>query len=76
MDDKILNDQNSEKPKDTEKSLGKGLGKDIRSALEQSLAAWDQLSIECTGPSADEQRLTEVKTLLKDLKKKLEELSL
>lgn len=53
-----------------------GINKDLRSALEQSLAAWDQLSKECGGPSADEQRLHEMKSLLKDLKKKLEELSL
>lgn len=53
-----------------------GINIDIRSALEQSLAAWDQLSKECDGPSPDDQRLAEMKSLLKDLKQKLEELSL
>jgi hypothetical protein len=49
---------------------------DIRAALEKSLTAWDQLAKECVGPSVEEQRLLEMKSLLKDLKRKLDELSL
>lgn len=52
------------------------ISKDIKSALEKSLAAWDQLTQECSGPSAEEKRMEEMKSLLKDLKSKLDELSL
>jgi hypothetical protein len=52
------------------------IGKDLKATLEKSLAAWEQLSQECAGPSADEKRLEEMKALLKDLKSKLDELSL
>lgn len=41
--------------------------------LKKALAAWDELSKEPQGPSADEQMLNDVKDLLKELKSKIEE---
>lgn len=41
--------------------------------LKKALAAWDDLSKQAQGPSADEQVLSEVKSLLKELKSKIEE---
>jgi hypothetical protein len=41
--------------------------------LKKALAAWDDLSKEPQGPSADEQVLNDVKNLLKELKSKIEE---
>jgi|GEM_PF-3438061 len=60
----------------TDKRNATSINKDIRSALEKSLAGWDQLMKECDGPSANDQRLTEMKSLLQELKAKLDELSL
>ncbi len=44
-------------------------GKELRKALQ----SWDTLTQTCQGPSADEQMLIEVQTLLKELKNQLKD---
>lgn len=44
-------------------------GKELRKALQ----SWDTLTQTCQGPSADEQILVEVQTLLKELKNQLKD---
>jgi hypothetical protein len=41
--------------------------------LKKALAAWDEICRHSNGPSADEQALMEVKSLLKEIKFKIEE---
>lgn len=44
-------------------------GKELRKALQ----SWESLTQTCQGPSADEQMLIEVQTLLKELKNQLKD---
>lgn len=41
--------------------------------LKKALNTWEELSKDCSGPSADEQMLAEIQTLLKKLKTQIED---
>ena len=63
-----LMDKHSDKNTKKEKMVEAGL------ELKKALSTWEELTRDCHGPSADEQMLEDMQTLLKKLKTQIEEL--